>query len=158
MDGATRLRPDVRQQRAILSNNKGGALAGKRAESFRAELTVDRSVAVGQQGKVKIVLVGEFLLQTNRVRADSDALGVELTELGGQVTKVTAFLRSKRRLRLRVEEQDHRAILEQVAQPHLFAVFVEGNEVPHVITSLHGVTVASRTKGRARASVNTRAK
>ena len=59
------------------------------------------------------------------ISADPHSLGAEFSELGGQVTEMTAFLRSTRRHRLRIEEQHDRPRLDQVGKRDRSPVLVQ---------------------------------
>jgi len=55
-------------------------------------------------------------LPIHRIGADPYALGTELFELTGQITKVTALDRSTSSHRFGIEEKDHGPVFDQLAQ------------------------------------------
>lgn len=125
---------------------------------MRTELSVHRPVSVAQQRVVERILEFEFLLQIHRICADSDSLGTEFFELVRQVTEMTAFLRSKGRLRLRIEEEHHGAAFEQVIERDRRTLLVDRSEVLDVITCVHrGDAIARSPIGRDRTSTSIRA-
>lgn len=78
-----------------------------------AELFVHRAIEIRKKWKVEGILQLEFLLPIQRIGADTYALCSKLFELGSKVTKVAAFLRSKRSLGLGIEEQDDGPISQE---------------------------------------------
>ncbi len=100
-------------QALIRVDHESRTLAGQRTEALDSELLRDLPVGIGEQRKVEAVLLVEGFLPIHRIGADPYALGTERCELARQIAKVTAFLRSARRHRFRVKEQDDRPAIEQ---------------------------------------------
>ena len=94
---------------------------------------------VREQRKAEVVLLVEGLLPIHRIGADSHSLGSELGELGSQVAEVTAFPRSARCHRLRIEEQDNRPVREQPGQADRLALLIGRVEVRDDVSFVHRV-------------------
>ena len=94
-------------------------------------------VGVGQQRVVELLLVGELGLLVDAVGADPDALRTHGPEFGCQVAEVAGLLRAPGRHRGRIEEQHHRAVGQEVAEPAVGAGLVGQDEVFDTITTLH---------------------
>ena len=121
----------------FLSDHERHPLVRDGAQAFRPELCCDGAVRVGQQREAEAVLVVEGALPIHRIGADSHSPGTEFLELGGQVTEMTALLRSTGGHGLGVEEQHDRSRLDQIGQGDGGAVLVGGREFRHLVADVH---------------------
>jgi len=135
---------DGRQDAAVGADDEGGPLGGRQRREPPAdtELGGHRPVGIGQQREVERVLVGEPLLLLHLVGTDADALGAHLVELGLQVPEVAALGGAPRGHGRRVEEQHHRAVLQEVRQTADRPVLIGELEVRSQVTFVHAERLA----------------
>ena len=103
-----------------------------------AELLGHGAIGVRQQRIVEGVGVGELLLLGHGVGADPQTLGPEAFELRLEVTEVTALPGAAHGHGGGIEEQDHGALGQELAQAPRGPGLVGELEVRHHVTGLHG--------------------
>lgn len=143
MAGHVRLALDHFDDPSIRTDDKGVTLKRDRTKPLGTELFRDSLVRVAKQREAEVVGRVEFLLPIHRISADTHSLGPEFRELAGQVTEMTALLRSARRHCFGVEEQNNWPLSHQVRQRHRVAVLVRGREVLDEITFVHTQSLVS---------------
>jgi len=144
--GHGRLAGDCGQERGVSPDHKRGPLGWQRADALHTKLLRDFAALVAEQRIAKTVLVVEFLLPIHRIGADSHSLCTEFCELGFQVTKMTALLRSTSGHCLRVKEQNKWPLCEQRTQRDRLSVLVRRRELRNLVSHIHPLTSRGRTR------------
>jgi len=102
------LAADRPHKSSITADHERRPLPWQRSKPLGAKKAMNLAVRVAEQREPQSVGFVELLLPIDPISADPHSLGAEFSELGGQVTEMTAFLRSTRRHGLRIKEQHDR--------------------------------------------------
>lgn len=136
---------DRTHQTPIAPDHERRSLPRERTHAPGSERAVNLTIRVAEQWEPETVRLSELLLPINLIGADSHPLGPELSELSGQVTEMTAFLRSTRRHCLWVEEDNNRAGLDQIRERDRRAVLIKQFEIVNEFAFVQRSLPKSRT-------------
>src|SRR5262249_24060273 len=111
---------------AILADDERCSAGHRLARNEHPELLGDLSVRVREEREVELLLVGELLLELERIATDADEHGLELSKLLKAVTKTARLGRSATGQRFGIEPENDVLLSLQVAQLERLGVLAPG--------------------------------
>ena len=94
---------------SVTADHKRRPLPRQWSNPLGAKQPVHLAVNIAEQREPQTIRFVKLFLPIDPISADPHSLGAEFSKLGGQVTEMTAFLRSTRCHGLWIEEQHDRS-------------------------------------------------